>query len=182
MLLIICCHRCGGKEFWASFTQALNVSVNNRQLCYLRLKLLPHRACSHTASQVGGAAAADAEQLRQQLAEAQAQLQAATTQLATLQQQLDAERTAAAGMRRQLEAGEAERNATRRAAAKQCAAAEAAQQRAEAGARDARAELAAGKAEVRLSVTYILHDNVFESAADWRQLPRERVPQQAALW
>ena len=97
------------------------------------------------------AAAADAVQLRQQLAEAQAQLQAATTQAATLQRQLDSERTAAAGVRRQMEAGEAERTATRKAAARQCAAAEAAQQRAEADARAARAELAAGIAEVRLA-------------------------------
>jgi chromosome segregation ATPase len=151
----------------ASFTQKLNGSVYNRQMCYLRLKPLPRQPCSDTASQVGGEAAADAEQLRQQLAEAQAQLQAAraeaatlqqqlaeaqaaTAEAATLQQQLDAERTAAAGMRRQLEAGEAERTATRKAAARQCATAEAAQQRAEADARAARAELAAGKAEVRL--------------------------------
>jgi hypothetical protein len=108
------------------------------------------RSWYHAALQGDEAAAADAVQLRQQaaeaqaqaqavtteaatlrrqLAEAQAQAQAATTQAATLQQQLDAERTAAAGMRRQLEAGDAERTATRKAAARQCAAAQTAQQR-----------------------------------------------------
>ena len=150
MLLITCGHRCGGKSVWARFNQVLTFVPKAGNHAVRSQSSFLSKSWSRAALQGDEAAAADAVQLRQQLTEAQAQLQAATTQAATLQQQLDSERTASAGVRRQLEAGEAERTATRKAAARQCAAAEAAQQRAEADARAARAELASSKAEVQL--------------------------------
>ena len=101
---------------------------------------------SHDVSQIGEAVIVNVVQLRQRLAEEQAQAQAATSQAATLQQLRESER----------QQQEEEREATRVAAVRQCTAAEAAQQRAEAAkrraeadARAARAELAVGKAEVR---------------------------------
>ena len=104
--------------------------------------------------------------LRDQLAAAKAQAQAATAETATLQQLLDSERAAAAGERQQLEAEkqqletnrqrckayqrllEAEWKAPRVAIAEQCAAVEAAQRQAEADAKAARTELSSFKAQV----------------------------------
>jgi hypothetical protein len=109
--------------------------------------------------QAPGITASDAAALRGQLAEAQAQAQAAVTETAILQQQLDSERAAAADERRQLEAKqqrleaerrllEADREAASTAAAERCAAAEAAQRRAEADAEAARMELSSFEAQV----------------------------------
>ena len=95
--------------------------------------------------------------LRDQLASAKAQAQAANAEAATLQQVLDSERAAVAGVQRQLVAvwqllqGErrllkADREAAHAAAAHQSAAAEAAQRKAEADA--TRAELSSLKAQV----------------------------------
>ena len=115
------------------------------------------------------AATAEAATLQRQLAESQAQVQAATAEAAALQRQLEYERAAALGVQRQL--GE-ERDTTRTAAARQCAAAEAAQQRAEAHAADAGAQLGTLKAQVHLAEQGSLVDTRL------RRVPNDAVPMQ----